>query len=61
MYADMVSEKAEPTVLQLYPEGYAIWQDDRAHIQLYTNALMLSKQWGQASDPELIQLSRRKR
>ena len=32
MYADMVREKAGPAVLQLYPEGNAIWQDDGARI-----------------------------
>ena len=39
MYADMVREKAGPAVLQLYPEGNAIWQDDGARIHRCPEAL----------------------
>ena len=31
-YADLIREKAGPAVLQLYPAGNAIWQDDPATI-----------------------------
>ena len=50
MYADMIREKAGPTVRQVYPDGSAVFKDDgatirRAAISLDAVAKLSSRGW----------------
>ena len=53
MYADMIKEKAGPAILEVYPDGLAVYQDDGAAIHRANVSLIAVQQYMRLSTPEL--------